>query len=40
MRDIMFDLPSEKDVEKVIVTKEVITDNKPVEIVRKNHENS
>ena len=35
MTDIMFEIPSEKDVEKVIVTKEVVTDNQKPVVKRK-----
>ena len=35
MTDIMFDVPSESDVEKVIVTKEVVTDNQKPVVERK-----
>ena len=33
--DAMYDIPSRKDIESCIVTKEVISDNKPVTLVKK-----
>lgn len=35
MRDIMFDLPSRKDVSKVIITPETVTDHKEPELILK-----
>ena len=35
MTDLMYEIPSEKDVKKVIITKESVTDKNKVKIERK-----
>ena len=36
MRDVMFNIPSEKDVKQCIIKKETITDRKPPILIYKN----
>ena len=36
MLDLMFDLPSRNDIQRCIITKETVTDNKPAKLILKD----
>jgi ATP-dependent Clp protease ATP-binding subunit ClpX len=38
MLDIMFDIPSQKNIKKIVITKEAITEDKPITVIRKGNE--
>ncbi|MCG8570356.1 MAG: ATP-dependent Clp protease ATP-binding subunit ClpX [Spirochaetes bacterium] len=40
MLDVMYEIPSQKDIKKVIIDKDVIENNKPVHIIKKGSEKS